>query len=193
MRSLKRLVLALVLAGAAPGVLAAPLAYDEAASGDLDASPVTALALDIGTNTVTGNIFLGAGFDRDSFLFDLPSGGQVVSISLAFELSNQGAAGPGARYDLGGALQSVSFLGASPVSLFPAQLPLTASQFLISNYGLNCGCAGTGWSADYVLTVTVRPETVAEVPEPGSLALLAAAGGGAFWLVRRRRAETGAA
>jgi hypothetical protein len=192
MTLLKRLALALAFVGAAPGVLAAPLAYDEAVSGDLDVSPVTPLALDIGVNTVKGSVFASPGIDFDSFLFDLPSGGQVVSISLAFQLANRGAANPAVGYDLGAAHQDVSFLGASPVDLFPAELPLTSSQFLISNSIIFCGCAGTGWSADYILTVTVRPEAIAEVPEPGSLALLAA-GCGAFLLARQRRVKSGTA
>lgn len=138
-------------------------------SGDLLATPLVPLALGIGLNTVKGTASSGLTWltpaDFDGFRFVVPEGGQVTSIVLAFVLDNHGAAYPGAEWKLGGIIELVDFLGASPKALFAGSLP-ASGEFALNNHSQLCGCPpGRGWTVDYTLSVQV-------VPEPGTLWLL---------------------
>ncbi len=195
MSTLKGFVLAAALAGLASGATAAPLNYSEVfIGGELPLFPTTALPLDFGINTVAGGLFnsYSSSADFDSFLFALPAGGQVDSITLSYELFNNGASTPSVGWSLAGLYQAVSFLSGSSVDLFPAALPITGSEFLIQAESVGCGCTpGEGWAISYVITVTVSEiATPVDVPEPAGLSL-AAVSCGAFWLARRRRQQAG--
>ncbi len=182
-------VMGAALALAALSAGAAPLSYNEAIDGDLHPFPTTSMSLGVGTNTVTGSVASGSSgrfpTDFDSFSFELAAGATVTSISMSFTLENDGASFPEAIWVLGSAFQRVDFSGASPVDLFAAQLPWTASALEISANSNACGCVqGQSWRANYVLSLEVTdPQTV---PEPGTPALLLAAAGGAALLGRRR-------
>jgi hypothetical protein len=186
MIGLKASALAAALLVAASAA-AAPLAYDEGVSGDLAPFPVTSLSLDTGVNTVTGSLSFsgGAGLsDFDGFLFALPTGGQVDSISFEFELSHRGATFASLTKTLAGSPQNVNLLGASPVALFASQLPLSDSPFAIE-VGTHEG--DVAWQAAYTLTVVVSGPT--QVPEAGTFALLL--GGCAGLMLSRRRKANG--
>ena len=179
------------------GVMAAPISYDEAVSGDLATSPVVtgALQLDIGSNTISGTTGSGqlvAGIvtaDFDSFFFKLADGTHLQSASIAFSLRNNGAGLPDADYaivtsDLATVLgmSHVDFRATSPQDLFTALLPLNSSIYLWGNDALGCVCVpGTSWEASYTLTLDVR----SNIPEPAAFAF--AASGLAVLVAMRKR------
>jgi hypothetical protein len=171
-----------------PASNAVPLSYDEAVSGDLPSefapSPIV-FHFDVGTNSVRGRIIEGPfGSDFDSFAFSIPTAAQLTEISYDFATTALGTTLTLAQQSIGlfegnaspsallASEPGVSLLGASPVSLFYAVLPLNAGlyQFVDGAHGF---LEGESWLAAYQLSFNVGsvPAPVTGVPEPGTLAL----------------------
>ena len=183
--------LAVILLGSSLAA-ASPLTYQESVSGDLpQLHGGLTLALDIGTNTVSGSSRvearpIGEPFDPlkqdfDSFDLLIASGSHLISATYSFTVTNFSDTaivnGPGNsdfRLD-GGIAQSVLIPGVSPVSLFGGQLPVGAGVHPLQNSQLGVtGCLcfiGDFIEWNYTWTFQVSPE-VAGVPEPATLGLL---------------------
>ena len=180
-----------------PMVANADVIYDESFYGDLFPTPSgPPLVLDVGLNTVIGTFALsypkslpGFGIDQDSFILSLASGLEIVGIQLAFELDNRGASGPSARFENSetGLIDSVSFLGPSPVDVFSGLIPYTDTLFTLAHKGGDCYCSqGEGWRADYAWTFEVEQSSV--VPVPASVWLFGSGLIGLIGIARRKKA-----
>jgi hypothetical protein len=183
MRTLAKTIAAAAFVGLAVPAIGAPLAYDEAISGDLPIDgTLPLLQLDIGTNTVTGTTGIGGGgrFDPDSFSFALPTGAHVDSITMVpISVILHGATNNTAAWQLNHTVDSpiVSFLSTDPVAFFPGAMPLATSPFLINWSLLGCGCSAADdfWQGSYVLSLVVSSDAApVDVPEPATLLLLGA-------------------
>jgi hypothetical protein len=180
-----RLGLAVVIVLATSPVAAAPIVFDEAVSGDLsDAMPSpTVLAFDAGVNSVRGSLYSGVvAPDFDSFAFSIPAGLSLTAITYTFALEPKAGETVAAAvwaFDVGntglpaelGATQ-VDFFGPSPQSLFSSALPQDGGLYGFYNVS-HSSTPGLGWTSTYQIDFMVR-ETSTGVPEPASLALLAA-------------------
>ena len=190
---------------------AVPLDYSESRSGDL-AFPAPAFVLDAGINTLSGTTHFNLNSpglprfdtDFDSFAFDLPTGLQLVGISLSFLTTtfNVAAANLELRLCAGIAtcgLDPVDLLGSARVDLlgsspqavdFALAAPLSSGTFSLFMSGLGIGMADPGmaqasWSSDYTWSLAVQ-----RVSEPGILPLLTLGLAGLLWS-RRARAWRG--
>jgi len=191
---------------------AAPVAYNEWSDGDLGDMPGAVLALDAGLNRISGTTHFAVSdgpvhFDRDfdSFAFSLAAGQRITGITLSFKTTSFNAARASADFALcasagpcsfgsagylgdetadylaGGAPQVFDFgdvgalgaLGAGIYAINQRTMGISAISLLLPT---------ESWSADYVWTVSVT-----ELPEPGSLALVAAA----LVAMRRRAGSAG--
>jgi hypothetical protein len=155
------------------GLRAAPLVYNEAVHGDLTGAQT--LAFDFGANRVTGTAFnLVDNDDFDPFAFTLPGGGALASVLFRFATqADPDTTNLTTTYRIrepGGpflAQDPVDLLGPSPVDLFASALPLSGPQYEITH---GFGVSGPGGSWNYTMIFTV----VSAVPEPSTIALLAA-------------------
>jgi hypothetical protein len=183
------LLVLMAMIGATP-VEAIPIAFSEAASGDLPERlpAASVLVFDIGLNTISGTSsqqFLSTA-DLDSFAFALPLGTQVTKITYSFTATaNPGTVQAATQFtfDHGNvfpgfpplAVVTVDLLGLGPVSIADAALPFAAGIYGMQNSGLATGGApgvgNPGWSADYTWQFTVA-SAGNPVPEPASIALL---------------------
>lgn len=168
---------------------AVPVNYDEAVDGPLATNPVfvtpaDALALDVGTNVISGTATWSFSFGSTTFdtaLLDLADGLEIVSITL----SGTNVTGTGILssvtatllgYDATATSSSIIDSATSGVpfgatSLYTSQLPVDTAGF----YGLCiCGYGGSlasGQSVSFDYTWSVVVASVA-VPEPATLTLL---------------------
>ena len=175
---------------------AGPVAYSESSAGDLASTPAALLVLGLGDNTVSGTTHFAVGgsgghfdCDFDSFAFSVATGWRVTGITLSFNTTSFNAVRANADFNLcaGAGVCSAAdagYLGAEQVDYFDGGLQTFAFGGLGSlargTYSIaqrSAGIAPTlpyvvpeSWSVDYTWTVSV-----AEVPEPTSLALAALA------------------
>lgn len=151
---------------------AAPVNYDEAASGDIGViSGFTVFTLDVGLNTISGSdAFTTSGFDVDAFSVVVPVGMSLTSVTYGFSNVNllPGTTNLGfgnATIDNGTTvidLYSTNIVTAtSPISMFSSLLPLSANNYGLSN---NLRRQGDGGTWDYTWTFEV-----AAVPIPPAL------------------------
>jgi hypothetical protein len=175
---------------------AAPVSYDEWSDGDLSDAPGAALALSAGDNRISGTTHFAVNdgpmhFDRDidSFAFTVAAGQQLTGIRLSFKTTSFNAARASAEFTLCASAARCPFGSAETLGREAADF--LASGSLVFDFGatwplgpgsysINQGAVGISvispsvptesWSADYVWTLTVT-----QVPEPGSLALVALA------------------
>ena len=187
-------------------VLAVPLSYSEALSGDLTfQSP--AFMLDVGRNTIAGTTHFEVNSpgrprfdtDFDSFAFTVPTGLQLAGISLSFATTvfNVSRANLELRLCQGMSecsLDPIELLGLDEVDLldgsprlvdFGSSFPLLAGTYSLVTSGIGIGVADVSipqaaWSADYAWTLVVH-----SIREPGALWLLVL-GLAALMAVRRR-------
>ena len=172
--------------------------FNEALSGDLPRlaidSPV--FALDVGTNTFTGELIYGAAIpptDFDSFIFSIPDGSSLESILFDISLLS-GASGFFNR--LGYELQD--FSGGTPISLegeaitipstnlslFTLSLPLSPGQFALqATFFEGSLIPGEFETAAYTFSLNVA--ATEEVPEPSTLVGLACLGLGGLLLKKK--------
>jgi len=179
----------LFLALATATAQAIPLSYSEAVSGDLASSPGSAFLFATGDNQVSGTTHLAVNdapnlphfdTDFDTFVFQVPAGTQLASISVSFTTTSYNAskADDELRFCLSGGectlsdagllgAQTLSFLGASPTLIdFGLAFPLDAGSYTLRSSGLgiapvDVSIASESWSADYTWTLSV-----VSVPEP---------------------------
>jgi hypothetical protein len=207
------LLASLLLAFIGLPAVAAPLAYDEAISGDLGFGAVTVLPLDVGTNTVKGRMHLyrfpnaapasQIDWDADPVELSLPAGQQITGFSISTSFNE--SIGNLASFEwswyivVDGLTSSVTcyaFIAPYPGCPTYSQTggPLFAGasgngqRFLITHAsGLlwNDINADSGAWFDYTMTLNV-----AAVPEPtsSSLAVLACA---SMLMLKRRRNRRG--
>jgi hypothetical protein len=157
-------------------VSAAVVIYNETVDGDL---PVTGslpiMALDVGTNTVTGRIGTQTGFpfDFDSFAFSVPSGAQLISGSVAMtatpgnqavDIANQWYLFTGSSNYEGGSLTEFFYVYA-PGSYTFTSTPLLANVYNLSAEGASYSGSPPAF-ADYTFTFVVT--SLAAVPEPAT-------------------------
>jgi hypothetical protein len=177
--------------------------YNEAVNGDLHLTSATTGSLihfDLGTNTVTGSTYYTSSTDNDQFMFVIPTGGQLTSVSYAFfnvnllagttSLTAQTIIRPGGFFGTpltGFAAPDVA-QDTSPVALFVGDLPISAGTYWYDQGGFskNGGAGGGSWS--YTLTFEIG--SASTVPLPAALPLLGTGLGaiGLFGWMRRRRA-----
>lgn len=173
---------------------ASALTFSESVSGDI-AFRQDLGALSAGTNTVQGTLcdtqnapvglaLCPALVDFDSFLFSVPTGLELSRVSFQFNTvvqnSLQAVISPALRTatipDTTIAQNTnISLVGTGQVDLFGNVLPLGSGTFFF-DYSLGSGCqAGQicAYSTDY--TLTLLTSSVAQAPEPGTLALLSIA------------------
>jgi hypothetical protein len=196
------ILIALLIATQAQAV---PLDYRESVAGDLT-FPAPAFTLDAGINTISGNTHFNVNSpglprfdtDFDSFAFEIPTGLQLVSLSLSFLTTtfNVAAANLELRLcsgvsacgldpiELLGA-QQVDLLGPSPQAVdFGLPLSLSSGTFSIFTAGLGIGVANTSitqasWATDYAWTVALQ-----RVSEPGVVELLMLGFAALLWSCR---------
>ncbi len=192
---------AAALCAAAGLAQAVPLSYQENVDGDLAEvwTQTKLLQLDIGSNTISGHQWFDGStanllYDFDSFRFVVPQGMKVTGISWMTHLTQTIGNPAQTLYvdtfidtapvinvvaheqmrvmdpsnPIAGSLQAAAPIGEGTYLLFQGQLG-----------GINWG-QGAYW--DYTWTLDV-----ANVPEPGSIALVGVALGGLAMVARRRR------
>jgi len=162
---------------------AAPVAYDEAVSGDI-IDDVTEFALEFGINTITGTVngaSAQGAVDFDNFHATLPANAMLESIAVSVSDA------VGGNGDFANLFQAASqeprfsniivdlVIGTEGDFFVPLNLPLDQLRFV----GLNS--FPTGMVNDYTITLDVVP-----VPEPAALLLLFPAVA-AIGFVRRRQ------
>jgi hypothetical protein len=172
----------------------ADIAYSEASDGDLagPATPTPLGTIDLGLNTITGQLSNSAGFDPDAFSFVVAGGQQLDSVSFTtvngsghFFAFNDG---PLSQFNGSGNLIS-TLLGNGDIGTNI----LDGSLNSFGGSGLSGGplAAGTynvwfqetgGATVDYSLAISTSA-----VPEPSSAAMIFAA---AAVLASRRRRRT---
>jgi len=193
------LALGLSLGG---GASAAPLAYSEAASGDLNFQSVG--TLDAGENTIRGTMCFSNRptlcpndqiIDLDHFAFALPDSFRLDLITL--DLSPTVDAISSAEFNLRLShsdplteivTTAVGFLAPASLSLFESALPLAAGDYTIwfPNGGWS-GSTGGILMVDYTWTLAVS-----RIPAPATAGLLLMALA-ALGFTRRGRQRPGAA
>jgi hypothetical protein len=150
--------------------------YNESVDGDLPVfgPPLTNMALDIGTNTVTGfSGDYGPFFDFDSFAFTVAATTQIVSanVTLTDAVGNSGDivdlewglfAGS-ADYASGTFLESIS--GLSPSTYAFTTTPLGPDVYNISAFSAGSS-GGAPKFSNYTFTFVVQ-STATATPEPG--------------------------
>ena len=171
--------------GLSQAAFATPFTYSEIASGDLGQFLPAAkvFALLPGDNSVSGHFFQtlnGSAVDIDSFAFSVPTGDTLTSITFEWTISTVGnVTGANVIFSLKGANSGAPTLttssnfslrpsGSTP--LFSTVLPEGPGTYAIANNSLSIAGSGntTRWDADYTWHLTV-----AAVPEPASLLLVA--------------------
>jgi hypothetical protein len=190
--------LVLCLIGAfAVGAGATPIHHDETVSGDLgDAPPYTSLALNVGSNTISGSQHLfsvpgGLDSDFDDVAFTVPSGAALTNITyvttptsdtpgklIYWLTSGNGFLGP----QLGNQLIDVPTL--SPI--FSTAMPLGPGTYSLFNFGLGVN-QGLSWADTYTWTLDVEPQGQATVPDTTSTAALLLLSTGLLGLVAHDR------
>jgi PEP-CTERM motif len=176
------------------GAVAAVFTYTEGV--DLPSTlsgGMTVFALDVGNNTVSGQLGVegeDGGADFDSFAFSAPVGTQVTGITIAttpvgtptfedvvlflyasFRLCDtlSSCTTPG----LGENQFTFHPFGVNYFLPYGPALPLGAGTYGLYNYSLSSNNGGAGRPdlfGNYTWTITL--ESIAAVPEPGTLALL---------------------
>lgn len=191
MKHFARVAIAAAVAIASAAVHAAPVSYSEFIDGDLPpfgALPV--LALDVGTNTVSGRFGSNSNgtHDADNFAFTVAAGFELAGIQVDLTdaigniVATTWALREGTSWNAGTTLAIVNSL--SPGSYSFGGPPLQAGSYNFTH--LSYSAAGSPNQADYAFRLTVRATN--EIPEPGSLALIGAALlAGSSAGVRRRR------
>lgn len=188
--------------------LAMPISYSEEVSGDL-IFPAPAFALDAGSNRISGTTHFSVNSpgrprfdtDFDSFAFILPTGLQLVGISLSFATTAFNVAGADLELRLCRdviacgldplellGIDAVDLLGASPRAVeFGRSFPVAAGVYSLFTSGIGLGVADVNipqasWFSDYSWTLMVE-----RVAEPSVLGLLVL---GLVALVSLRRCAT---
>ena len=161
---------------AAGSVLAAPISYQESVGGDLPdlADAVSIFVLDLGSNTVSGQI--SSEVDFDNFAVEIPVGMRLDSITL------QGTGTVQMQYMLA---QGFTSKAASVDYVAPAIVTLThlsAPGTYLVRQVRNASPKGFG-PTDYTWTFNVS-STTAATPEPASIGL---AGMALLGLIAARR------
>ena len=168
----------IVAAAFAQHATAAVVIYNESINGDLPVtgSPLPNMALDVGTNTVTGRIGTsnGNGFDFDSFAFTVPAGTQLTSLSVtmlpgpentAIGVANQWYLFAGSPNYEGGSLLENMYVLAPDTYTFTST-PLAANVYNLSAEGASYGGNPPAFG-DYTFSLVVT--SLASVPEPGTV------------------------
>jgi len=196
--------LALLLAFTFPLAQAASITWDEAVDGDL-APELAPFTLGSGVHTFTGTtraFFPGEPNDLDSFLFNLPAGTSLSSVSFAFGNVQYSPTTLYLIVDFAVSSPDVQafytptqseFLyfpegtaAVSPVALFESALPLGPGEYrLLPGIGGADPGLEFSWAYDYTLSFTVVPIPPAVVMFASGLGLLAA--------YRKRRRTSGQA
>ena len=170
--------------------------YDEAIDGDLPSSGGSPFDLDLGINTVTGEItFSGNNVgpsDFDAFRFNVPVGSLLDSISIDIDLLDVGSgvfSNAGWILSSGGPTEFVT-IPSTGENLFESQLPLSSGEYAVANTSLSGALAINEFrTAAYTFSLNVVSESVPEpVPEPASLLGLAAIGAVAAGGVLKKKA-----
>jgi hypothetical protein len=169
------LVLAILTLACASYASGAVVIYNEAVDGDLPVfgPPLTNMALDVGTNTVTGRSGDSGTFDFDSFAFTVPANTQVVSANVMltdspgnsgdiFDL-NWGLFAGSADYGGGTFLESI--VGLSPSTYSFLTTPLGPDVYNISASSAGSSGGPPAFS-NYTFTFVVQ-STATATPEPG--------------------------
>jgi hypothetical protein len=163
-------VFVLACAGYASGAV---VMYNESVSGDLPGigSPLPTMALDVGTNTVTGRI--NGIQDSDSFAFTVPVGAQLVSANVA-ATDVAGSSGDISVLEWILNKGSANFRGGTPVDTIDVEspgtttfsmTPLGSNTYNLSQNSIDSTGAG---SSDYTFTFVVAATSTA-APEAGTL------------------------
>ena len=183
-------LIGVAVAAASLAAQAKPVNYDESVSGDLSSSNLlTTFALDMGSNKVSGR--LGASnspssSDFDSFAFTVAPGTQLVSFQVSLEDAIGNLASTSWSLMSGSSLWGQGTLIGNYNVSSPGTAnggPLQAGLYQFANTSI--GWNGVQGYTDYTFTFSVRP--LNQVPEPGSLVLVAAALIAAAAGARRRR------
>lgn len=197
---------AAALISAAGLAQAVPVSYHENVDGDLaeHASQTKILQLDIGSNTISGHQLFDAStatlqYDFDSFRFVVPQGMKVTGISMMTQLTET----------IGNPAQTLyidTFIDTWPVinvvaheqmsvmnpstpfaGSLQAGAPIGEGTYLLFQGQMGGIYWGQGAQWDYTWTLDV-----ANVPEPGSVALVGVALAGLAAVARRRRGTAAA-
>jgi hypothetical protein len=150
LRKTSALAAAVLVLAFAHHAVAAVVIYNESINGDLPVvgSPLPNMALDVGTNTVTGRIGTSNGdsFDFDSFAFTVPAGTQLTSLSVtmlpgpettAIDVANQWYLFAGSPNYGGGSLLEPMFVQAPDTYTFTST-PLAARSAWLSRAWHQC-------------------------------------------------------
>lgn len=180
---------ALLLGAAAPSHAA--MAWNEATQGDLSSNGLapTVLTIGAGINTVLGTVGNGgAGVDRDYFSFTVPAGWQLSAMVLRPETGISGSASFLAIQAGPQVTVSPSGAGAAALLGYVLYSPDQIGNNLLQDMLLPGGLLGSGTYSVWVqelggLSPYGLDLIVAEVPEPGTAALLLAGllGAAALW------------